>query len=164
MHSLKRVVSLISSPFTSLNLLHALNDAYETNFILLLPFIAKDLELNLILVGILGSLMFSFSIILALPSAYIAVKFGGIKTLIFAVFIYGFGMLGVGFSGNYFYLLLAFVLGGIGFGLFHPVALALIAKWTSIKNRGTAMGSFSAVGDLGKIGITSSLTFIVIYL
>lgn len=164
MDFLKRVLSKISTPFISLNILHSLNDAFEANYLLLLPFIVADLNINLIQVGTLGTLLSIFSIILAVPAGYIALRIGGIKTLIIALFIYAAGFVGVGLSQNYFQLLVVFTLGGIGLALFHPIAFALIAKWTPKENRGSAMGGFSAVGDLGKIGISTLLTFIVIYI
>jgi len=66
------------------------------SFLLLLPFIAKDLILNLTQVGFLGTLFNSMSIMLALPAGYIAKKVGGMKTLILALFVYAVGFLTTG--------------------------------------------------------------------
>ena len=164
MSLVRRLFNKISTPFVSLNILHSLNDGFEANYLLLLPFVVKDLQINFVQVGSLGTLLYAFSIILALPAGYISLKIGGFKTLIIALVIYSLGFLGIGFTNSYFHLLLMFILGGIGLGLFHPIAFALIAKWTTKETRGSAMGSFSAVGDIGKITISTLLTFIVIYL
>lgn len=80
-----------SNQFLTLNTLHIFNDGYESSFLLLLPFIAKDIHINLTQVGFLGTIFNSLSIHLAIPAGYIAKKIGGMKTLIFALFIYALG-------------------------------------------------------------------------
>jgi MFS family permease len=150
--------------FVSLNVLHIFNDGFEASLLLLLPFIAKDLHINLTQVGALGTLVNAFGVILALPAGYIATKIGGLKTLIIALFVYGLGFLFSGISANYLLLLFTFSIAGIGFGVFHPIAFALIAKWSAKETRGRAMGNFTAIGDVGRIGISAALTFIVVYI
>ena len=51
-----------------LSFLHFLNDGVRSTFVVLLPFIAKDLSLNLSSVGFLGSAQPLFASILALPA------------------------------------------------------------------------------------------------
>jgi MFS transporter, FSR family, fosmidomycin resistance protein len=71
--------------------------------------------------------------------------------------------LGVGgLAGGYAWLLAMFCLGGIGFGVFHPIAFALIAKWSPKEKRGRMIGDFTAIGDVGRIGITAALSFIAV--
>src|SRR3954471_8671544 len=118
-----------SGHFFHLNLLHILNDGFQASFVLLLAFIAKDQGLNLTQVGLLGTILNVSGIILALPAGYIAAKIGGLKTLVIALFIYALALLGAGSLGHYGFLIVMFSLGGIGFGVFHPIAFALIAKW-----------------------------------
>lgn len=150
--------------FFPLNALHVLNDGFQASLLLLLPFIASDLKINLSQVGVLGTLVYVFAILLAIPSGYLANKIGGLKVLVAALFIYGLGFLGTGLSSTFLVLLLTFTLSGVGFALFHPIAFALVAKWSPKEKRGRIMGNFTAIGDLGRIGITALLTFIVIRL
>jgi len=152
----------LSSNFLTLYVLHYLNDGFDASFILLLPFIAKELHLSLTQVGFVGTLSNSLSVILALPAGYIATKIGGIKTLVLALFVYGLAYIGTGFSPNYFWILLVFILGGVGFGVFHTIGFALIARWSIKEERGKQMGNFTAIGDTGKISLTAVLTFIII--
>lgn len=147
--------------FFLLNLLHIFNDGYQASLLLLLPFIAKDLHLNLTEVGFLGTVFNSLSIFLALPAGYLATKFGGMKSLVVALFIYGAGYLATGISANYLTLLIPFIIIGSGIGIFHPIAFALIAKWSTKETRGRQMGNFTAMGDVGRIGIAALLTFII---
>lgn len=158
----KLFADLLSSHFFPLYLLHFLSDGFEASFILLLPFIAKDLHVSLTQVGFLGTLTNSLGVILALPAGYIATKIGGIKTLIIALFVYGLAYLGTGLSPTYGWLLLMFILGGVGFGVFHTIGFALIARWSTKEERGKQMGNFSAIGDTGKVSVTAVLTFIIV--
>lgn len=147
-----------------LNILHIFNDGYQASYLLLLPFIAKDLQINLTQVGTLGSVMFLFDVLLAIPSSYLSSKIGGFKTLLLALSFYTAAFLLTSFTPSYWYLILTFTVAGLGFGLFHPTAFALIARWTDKETRGTEMGQFTAIGDVGRIGITALLTFVISYI
>jgi MFS transporter, FSR family, fosmidomycin resistance protein len=145
-----------------LNLLHFFNDGFEASFILLLPFIARDLDISLTQVGILGTTTNIFRILLALPAAYIATKFGGLRALLLAILIYGCGYLGASFSHTFPLMIVMFMIGGIGYGIFHPVGFSLMARWSPKHVRGKQMGNFTAVGDLGRIVLTTSLIPIIV--
>ncbi|MBA3723937.1 MAG: MFS transporter [Candidatus Levybacteria bacterium] len=153
-----------SSPLFPLYILHILNDGFNASLILLLPFIAMDLQLNLTQVGLLGTLINALGIFIALPAGYIATKFGGLKTLLFALVLYGLAFLGTGFSQNFVSLFPLFILASIGFGLFHPIAFALVSRFSDKETRGREMGNFTAIGDVGRVGIAAVLTFIVVYI
>ncbi len=62
-------------------ILHFLNDGVRTTFVTLLPFIAKDLSLNLSAVGFLGSAQPLFASLLALPAGFFAGSFLGKSAL-----------------------------------------------------------------------------------
>ncbi len=144
-----------------LYVLHILNDGYSASILLFLPFIAKDLALNLTQAGLLGSMMQTAGLILAIPAGLIATRFGGIRVLTFALFLYGVGYLSIGLSPSFIVILLAFIFVGIGFGLFHPIAFALIPRWTDRSVLGREMSNFTAIGDVGRISIASVITFII---
>jgi MFS family permease len=101
-------------------------------------------------------------IALALPAGYIAIKIGGLRALVGALIIYGLGFLGTGMLSQYHWLVALFLFSGVGFGAFHPISFALIAKWTPKERRGRAMGNFTATGDIGRVGLTAALSFIVV--
>src|SRR5436305_11023186 len=98
MKSLKLLLSGFSSQSFYLNILHVLNDGFQASFLLLLPFIAKDLHTNLTQIGFLGTLVNSLSVVLALPAGYVATKVGGMRTLVIALFIYALGYFVTGFA------------------------------------------------------------------
>ena len=163
-HLLRKVRSLYTFDFFLLNILHAFNDGYRISIVLFLPFIAKDLNLDLTTVGFLGSVFSTLGIIFAIPAGQIALKIGGMRTLIFAMFLYAIGFLLTGFASNTSILILTFIIAGFGFSIFHPIGFALVAKWASKENRGQQIGTFSAWGEIGKIGIASAVTFVIGYL
>lgn len=66
-----------------LNILHILNDGFSASFLLLLPFIAKDIHLSLTQVGILGAITSISEMILAIPSSHITTKFGDSRVLMY---------------------------------------------------------------------------------
>lgn len=152
------------APILALNFLHILNDGFSASYALLLPFIAASQHLSLTQVGSLGTVLNVASIGLAVPAGYIATKLGGLKTLVIGLGIYGAALLGAGVLGHYYLLLVMFAIGGAGFGIFHPIAFALIAKWSPKATRGRAMGNFTAIGDVGRVGISAALSFVVVYL
>jgi predicted MFS family arabinose efflux permease len=163
MQIFKNYVSKIATgDFFHLNILHILNDGFAASLVLLLPFIAQSQGLSLTQVGLLGTILNAAGVILALPAAYLATRFGGLKVLVVAAFGYGMAFLVTGGTGQFFVLLPVFVFAGIGFGVFHPIAFALIAKWTPKEKRGRTIGDFTAIGDIGRIGIAAALSFFAV--
>ncbi len=152
------------SRLTQLNILHVLNDGFLVSLPLLLPFLQKDLGLSLTQIGFLGTALKSFEVFLALPASHIAEKVGSLRLLLFAILVYGIGYLFTGFSVNLVFLTVAFLLAGVGFGVFHPVAFSLVDTWSKPGNRGRNMGNFTAIGDIGRLGIASVVTLIAGYI
>ncbi|MDO8498148.1 MAG: MFS transporter [bacterium] len=148
----------------TLNILHIFNDGFLVSLPLLLPFVTKELHIDIAQVGVLGSLLNMLSIFLALPSAYIAAKIGGMRSLIFAMCLYAVGYILTSFGTSFYFLALAFLVSGIGFGIFHPIAFALVSKHSDPTSKGKTMGNFTAIGDVGRIGISTLITFIIVYI
>lgn len=147
--------------FLYLNALHILNDGFEAGFLILLPFIAKDLHINLAQVGVLSTVEKILIMILSIPAGYLALKFGGLRTIIVALLIYSIGFMLTSFAYSFLFLLFTFIVAGIGFGLFNSIGLALAAKWSDKKTIGRQMGNYSATGDLGKVIFPAALTFLI---
>ncbi len=163
MQAVKNYVSkVVAGDFFHLKFLHAFNDGFFASILLLLPFIAQSQGLSLTQVGFLGTVLNAMSIAFAFPAGYLAARFGGLKVLVIAMFIYGAAFLATGATGNFWILIPVFILAGVGFGVFHPIGFALIAKWAPKEKRGRAMGDFAAIGEVGRIGITAMLSFLAV--
>ncbi len=152
------------SKFATLNILHVMNDGFAVSFPLLLPFIKTDLQLNLAQVGFLGSMLNLLGVFLAIPAGIIAAKWGGLKSLTYAVILYSIGFIVASVAPHYFFIVVAFLIASFGFGIFHPIGFASIASWSSKKTRGKDMGNFTAIGDIGRVGISAGITALAAYI
>ena len=141
-----------------LSCLHILNDGWLASLPLLLPFIRRDLDLSFSEIGFLTSIASLASVALALPSASLSNRFGGFRMLRFALVIYSFSFLITSGANSFAGFILAFTVGSIGFGMFHPISLSLVARSSSKSGLGKAMGNFTAIGDIGRIGVSACVT------
>ena len=155
------VLKSIGNSISSLGFLHVLNDGFLASLPLLLPFMQKDLGLGFESVGLLSSILAFAGVVLALPSSQIARRFGGLRVLGIALLLYSAAFILAGCSSGLWSLGVSFALASIGFGLFHPIAFALVAHASSAQDVGKKMGNFTAIGDFGRIGIAAAATFLV---
>lgn len=140
--------------------LHFLNDGIRTTFVTLLPFIAKDLKITLSSVGFLGSAQPLVASLVALPAGFLGARLGGFRFLILLLIVYSFGALSAALSPNLPFIIFAFFLGALGFGMFHTVGFSLVAK-ISDTGVGKNMGEFTSVGDIGRVAIPPAAVFLV---
>lgn len=150
--------------FLQLGILEFFRDSLNAGLFLLLPFIAKDLHIGLTEVGSFRTLINIVVIISALPVSHLAIKFGGLKLLGFAMLFYGLGFVGSAFSVSYFTLMVTFLIVSLGTSIFTNVSSSLIAKYTDPEKRGSQIGLFNAIGDLGKVIVSGVITFVVVYI
>lgn len=139
--------------------LHFINDGVRTTFVILLPFIAADLTINLATVGFLGATQPLLGSLLALPTGFIAAKTGGFHLLITLLIIYSLGALGIGLSFNVWMVILMFFVGAVGFGMFHTVGFSLVAKNSTENNIGRNMGDFTSIGEIGRVALPPLAVF-----
>lgn len=141
-------------------LLHLLNDGVRTGLVSLLPFVARDFNLNYTVVGFLGSSQGVLAAILAIPAGFLSSRIGGLKLLLFSQLIYSIGALAIGLTPNTILLIPFFYFAAGGFGMFHTVGYTLVAKLSEKTKIGRNMGNFTAVGDIGRIAFPIVLLFI----
>lgn len=139
--------------------LHFLNDGVRTTFVILLPFIAADLTINLATVGLLGASQPLLGSLLALPTGFIAARAGGFNLLITLLIVYSLGALGIALSFNVWMIILMFTLGALGFGMFHTVGFSLVAKNSKDTNIGRNMGDFTSIGEIGRVALPPLAVF-----
>jgi predicted MFS family arabinose efflux permease len=141
-----------------------MNDGFMGTLPLLLPFISKDIPLSLSQIGFLGAMLTVLNIVLAIPASFIGKQLGHFRVLILAVLLYALGYLFVSQSFSFQLLLFCFGIAGVGFGSFHTIAFSIVALLSTNQNRGKHMGDFTAWGDLGRLGLTSLMTVLVVML
>ena len=150
--------------YRALGLLHIMNDGWLASLPLLLPFLRGELGLDYAGIGILTSLLGAAGIFLALPAAGLARRFGGFRVLAAAAILYAASFLVVAAARSYGALALAFGLASLGFGAFHPIGFSLTASAGPSASLGKRMGGFTAVGDIGRIGVAALVTALMAWL
>jgi len=132
------------------SILHVINDGYIASLALLLPFIAKDLDLTYTESGLLKTAIHGAISISQVPAGFLAERLGDIM------------MLGIGalwFSCSYMILFLAFsysltlvliLSAGVGGGVYHPVGTALVSNVYLGEKSGSAISTLNFFGDVGK--------------
>ena len=126
----------------------------------LLPFIVKDLHLNLTIVGFLGASQGALGTLLAIPTGILASKIGGIKLIFISLIVYSISALGISISPHVALLFLFFYLAAAGFAPFHIVGQSLTARFSEKGKLGRNMGSFTAIGEMGRIAIPAAALYI----
>lgn len=143
-----------------LYLLSFLIKGWEVSLLLVLPILKIQGKINVYELGILAAVFSLFQITSSLFSGHLAEKFGNKKVMIGGVFFYGLAWLLFAFSVNFLSVFVSCALGGIGSGLFIPLANSAIAK-ISDKNRAKELGDFSAFSDLGRVVLSGLTAFLV---
>lgn len=145
----------------TLGLMHAMNDGYMAALPLLLPFAGAELGLGLREAGILTGALGAAGAALALPAAAVAGALGGFRALAASAAVYAASFAAFGLAAGPIGAFAAFAGASLGFGLFHPIGFALVARAGDDAGLGGRMGAFAALGDLGRVGLAAALTFAV---
>lgn len=143
-----------------LYLLAFLIKGWEVSLLLVLPFIQTQGKINLFQLGILAAIFSIFQIMSSLFAGHFSHTFGSKNIMIASIGFYVLAWFGIVLNVEFYFLTLIFSLGGLGSGLFVPLANSAIAQMAD-KNIGKEMGDYSAFTDLGRVlltGMTAVLT------
>lgn len=145
----------------TVSLMHAMNDGYLAALPLLLPFASAELGLGFREAGIMTGALGAAGAALALPAAGVAGALGGFRALVGSAAVYSASFAAFGLARGPISAFAAFAGASLGFGLFHPIGFALVAGAGDDAGLGGRMGAFTALGDLGRVGLAAALTFAV---
>ena len=120
--------------------LHIINDGYLSSLSLLLPFIARDLNLTYTQSGLLKTASSGAISVSQIPAGFLSEYVGDLLML---------GLGGVWFSLSYMGLLM--LSAGIGGGVYHPVGTALVSNVYPPEKSGPAISTLNFFGDVGKV-------------
>ncbi len=132
-------------------------DGFYVGIFLLLPFIVKDIHLNLLQAGSLQSAINILYLLLAIPIVTLLFRYGEIRILLISILLYALGFIGFFYVNSYISLLLIFLIFGVSFSFYSIISNHIRATWFDKETRGKDLGNLMAVGDVGKV-IFSSLT------
>lgn len=143
------------------SLFHILNDGYRVAIVGLVPLAAEMLGLSYAQVGLLGTALKGSQTAIALPASLAASRMGDVLVLQLGLLLYVLPVSLFGWAREYSTLALLLCAAGIGFGAFHPVGSALVAKIAPRGRLGRSLGLFISAGDIGKVGFPLLTTLLL---
>jgi FSR family fosmidomycin resistance protein-like MFS transporter len=133
---------------------HLIQDGMGALQYVLLPILAQVFGLNYTQVGLLRAVSSTVMSVLEIPAGVLAEKFGEPALLMFGLVCTSAGYLGVAFATDFDFIVLGFLLVGIGAAFQHSLASALITGNFDSANHRRALGVYNSSGDLGKLAFT----------
>ncbi len=126
--SLNKIKSM-DPTLIAVSLGHGFTHWYPGTFFIVLPFLAKDLELTYSQIGILMAWKYFMAFFVNLPGGMIVDVVGKTRLLLsMALALTGLPYFILGFSSSYFVLLFLITFVGVGSSVWHPAALSFLAK------------------------------------
>lgn len=152
------VMMTIRDENSVLSVCNFLSKGWEVSILGMLAFLQNKYSFPLYLVGILSAVFIVSQIGISFFAGKIAHALHGRNVILLAIAASGLSWLTLFIAYRTGFLYFAFVLGGLSSGLFEPIGNSLIAKSSSSKHRGTAIGNFAAFGDMGRIAVVAAST------
>ena len=130
--------------------LHIVNDGYIASLSVLLPFIAKDLNLTYTESGLLKTAMHGAISVAQVPAGFLAERFGDIMMLGLGTLWFSFSYMILFLAFSYSLALILILSAGVGGGVYHPVGTALVSNAYPDERSGFAISTLNVFGDVGK--------------
>ena len=132
------------------SILHVINDGYVASLALLLPFIAKDLNLTYTESGLLKTAIHGAISISQVPAGFLAERLGNIVMLGIGALWFSCSYMILFFAFSYSLTLVLVISAGVGGGVYHPVGTALVSNVYVGDKSGSAISTLNFFGDVGK--------------
>lgn len=133
---------------------HASQDGLTATTYVLLPVIAQSLGLGYGQVGILSAAQISAMWLLELPAGVLAERFGAARLLVFGLICAGLGYASLALANGFYGVIAALFLAGCGAAFQHSLSSSLVSQAFRGPSRRTALGTYNASGDVGKLLFT----------
>lgn len=128
---------------------HSLTHWYPATFFMLLPLIGNEMGLNYSQIGFIMTCQYAAGAISNVPGGMLVDMWGKKGQLMaLSLFWVGFPYLMMGFSSQYWMLLICVMLVGIGNNLWHPTAIPLLGSMFP-KRKGLALSLHGMGGNVG---------------
>lgn len=143
-----------------LNTSHVIIDGLFESIPILLSFMVIAFGAREKETGIIISLAIMGNTLLGLFTIFFSRNLGLLRTVSFIILLYGIGFFINAFSQNLYLAGFCFVIAIAGHSVFHNVALADLTTNSNRRSLGKTMGTFTAIGDIGRVPFTSLAGFI----
>jgi len=132
------------------SLFHIFHDSVADGLAVLLPFWQTAFQLSLTQVGLLVTCFESATALFQIPAGFLGERYGERRLLTLGTLVTTLSFILLALTGNVYTLCILLVIGGLGAGVQHPLASAMISKAYSQGQRRVALGTYNFSGDMGK--------------
>lgn len=133
--------------------LHFLHDGFSDALYVLLPLWRAEFGLSFAEVGLIRTTYTSGMALFQVPAGLLAERLGERRVLVAGTAVTALGYVAAGWAGGFAALLALLLLAGLGSGVQHPLASALVARAFETGRRRAALGTYNFAGDLGKVAV-----------
>lgn len=134
---------------------HAGQDGLTATTYVLLPVLAQSLGLGYGQVGILRAAQTTAMWLLELPAGVLAERYGASRLLLFGLVCAGLGYASLAFATGFYGVVAALFVAGCGAAFQHSLSSSLVSHAYRGPSRRTALGTYNASGDVGKLLFTA---------
>jgi MFS family permease len=131
-------------------LFHVYHDSIADGLAVLLPFWKTAFQLSLTQVGLIVTCFESATALFQVPAGFLGERYGERRLLTLGTFVTALCFLLLALTGNIYHLGILLIIGGLGAGVQHPLASAMVSKAYESGNRRIALGTYNFTGDMGK--------------
>jgi FSR family fosmidomycin resistance protein-like MFS transporter len=135
---------------------HIGQDGLTATTYVLLPVLAQSLGLGYGQVGILRAAQTSAMWLLEMPAGILAERFGAARLLVFGLICAGLGYASLAFATDFYGVVAALFMAGCGAAFQHSLSSSLVSQAYRGPSRRTALGTYNASGDVGKLLFTGT--------
>ena len=153
-------MNIKAKPTFLLNIFHVLIDGLFESVPLLLSFMAIAWGGGEKEVGLIISLAVMASTLTGLATKPLSRRFGRLTALTWITALYGIGFLLNAFAANLYFAGGCFILATAGHTVFHSISFSYLSAATDKTGLGTALGNFTALGDIGRVPFTALTGFV----
>lgn len=147
------------------NALHFGNDGLQAT-LLLMPslMVGGNLALTPLSFGVLGATHHMVCVAVGTPAGRLTRRRDGLWMLPIAVLLDGVCLGSLATASSIGSIAVIFLLSGVGYGVFHPIGLTVLTEASEPQERGRALGTFAAVGDIGRLVLPQTTMGIALWM
>ncbi len=136
---------------------HVVHDGFADVLYVLLPVWQREFGLAFVQVGAIRTVYSGAMALFQIPAGLLAERFGERRLLALGTAVTGAGFIAAGWTGGFLSLLLVLLIAGLGSGVQHPLASALVSAAYETGRRRAALGTYNFSGDLGKMAMPAAV-------
>lgn len=148
---------------TLLNIFHIIIDGLYGSVPILLSFMVLSFGSEEKEAGLILSLVNATVTLAGLTAIFFSRHLGLYRTISLITLFYGVGFCVNAFSRDIYFSGFCFVLATAGFGVFHNATFSYLTANSEKGSLGKTLGDFTAIGDIGRIPLTSLAGFIAAF-